>query len=82
MGKTVTFSVSTKYEGSTVVEKVTFEELDIDEDMDDKAIKKAVDERFRDWIWNNISFSYCIDILTHSTNQINQITIYPKYDVK
>ena len=36
MGKTVTISVSTKY----VKETVTLQELGIDENMDDKAIKK------------------------------------------
>lgn len=56
MGKTVTISVSTKY----VKETVTLQELGIDENMDDKAIKKAVEEYFRDWLWNNVSFSYII----------------------
>ncbi|MFB7159697.1 MULTISPECIES: hypothetical protein [unclassified Lysinibacillus] len=57
MSKTVTFSVSTKQ----VKEAVTLQELGIDEEMDDKAIKKAVEEFFRDWLWNNVSFSYIID---------------------
>ncbi|PZX05762.1 hypothetical protein C7437_102226 [Psychrobacillus insolitus] len=56
MGKTVTISVSTKY----VKETVTLQELGIDENMDDKAIKKTVEEYFRDWLWNNVSFSYII----------------------
>ena len=56
MGKTVTISVSTKY----FKETVTLQELGIDENMDDKAIKKAVEEYFRDWLWNNASFSYII----------------------
>ena len=56
MGKTVTISVSTKY----VKETVTLQELGIDENMDDKTIKKTVEEYFRDWLWNNVSFSYII----------------------
>ena len=57
MSKTVTFSVTTKY----VKETVTLQELGIDEDMDDKEMKSAVEDFFRDWLWNNVSFSYIID---------------------
>lgn len=57
MNKTVTFSVTTKY----VKETVNLQELGIDEDMDDKEMKRAVEGFFRDWLWNNVSFSYIID---------------------
>ncbi|MGE7944801.1 hypothetical protein ACQKNB_22330 [Lysinibacillus xylanilyticus] len=57
MSKTVTFSVTTKY----VKETVDLQELGIDEDLDDKEIKRAVEDFFRDWLWNNVSFSYIID---------------------
>ncbi|MGY3186180.1 hypothetical protein [Lysinibacillus sp. TE18511] len=56
MSKTVTFSVTTKY----VKETVNLQELGIDEDMDDKEMKRAVEDFFRDWLWNNVSFSYII----------------------
>lgn len=64
MGKTVTFSFSsTKYEGTEAKETFTFEELGIDEDMDDKELKKVIDEIFQAWVWDklNISFSIVID---------------------
>ncbi|MGA3599032.1 hypothetical protein [Lysinibacillus agricola] len=57
MSKTVTFSVTTKY----VKEAVTLQELGIDENLDDKEMKRAVEDFFRDWLWNNVSFSYIID---------------------
>lgn len=56
MSKTVTFSVTTK----SVKEVVTLQELGIDDDMDDKEMKRAVEDFFRDWLWNNVSFSYII----------------------
>lgn len=38
--KTVTFSFNTKYIDSRIVETFTFENLGIDEDMDDETEKK------------------------------------------
>ncbi|MEK4093587.1 MULTISPECIES: hypothetical protein [unclassified Viridibacillus] len=54
MSKTVTSSVTIKYDK----EEVTLQELSIDKNMNDKAMKKAVEEFFRDWLWNN---AYMID---------------------
>ncbi|MGE7950875.1 hypothetical protein [Lysinibacillus xylanilyticus] len=34
--------------------------MGIDEDMDDKEMKRVVEDFFRDWLWNNVSFSYII----------------------
>ena len=62
MGKTVTFSFSTKYEGSRVKETFTFEKLGIDEDMDDKAVKKLIEEFFQAWVWDKLNISYSIVI--------------------
>jgi hypothetical protein len=62
MGKTVTFSFNTKYEGSSEKETFTFEKLGIDEDMDDKAVKKVIDEFFQAWVWNKLNISYSIVI--------------------
>ncbi|MGG3892061.1 DUF7167 family protein [Metabacillus fastidiosus] len=62
MSKTVTFSINTKYEDSEITEKFTFEQLGIDKDMDDKAVKKAIDEIFEAWVWNKLNISYSIVI--------------------
>ena len=56
MGKTVNFSVSAQH----MKETVTLQKLGIDEDMSEIAIKKAVEVFLRDWVWNNVSFSYVI----------------------
>lgn len=54
MVKTVTFSVGTKYEGSSETETFTFEKLGIDEDMDDAEVKKEI---FQAWVWDNLNIS-------------------------
>lgn len=61
MGKTVTFSFSTKQEDSTVVETFTFEEIGIDGIADEEDRNKRVDAIFREWVWSNISYSYIIE---------------------
>ncbi|MFS0881787.1 hypothetical protein [Metabacillus niabensis] len=61
MSKTVTFSIRTTDLNSTIEQTFTFEELNIDENMSNKEIKKAVDDIFRVWVWDNISFSCVID---------------------
>ena len=62
MGKTVTFSFSsTKYEGIEATETFTFEKLGIDEDnINDKALKKALDDIFQAWVWDKLNISYSI----------------------
>lgn len=74
MGKTVTFSFSsTKYEGTEATETFTFEKLNIDEDMDDEALKKVIDEIFQAWVWDKLNISYSIVITeknAHSTDDI------------
>ncbi|MEC2076325.1 hypothetical protein [Metabacillus fastidiosus] len=57
MSKTVTFSINTKYEDSEITEKFNFQQLGIDEDMDDKAVKKAIDEIFEAWVWDKLNIS-------------------------
>ncbi|WP_368657096.1 hypothetical protein AB3Z07_13835 [Metabacillus halosaccharovorans] len=61
MGKTVTFLVSTNSEGSTLKETFSFGELGIEDDIDDNDEKKIIDACFKDWVWNNISYSYIIE---------------------
>lgn len=60
MKNTVTFSVATKQDGSRVHETFSFEELGIDEHMDEKEAEKLVERIFREWVWSIISFSYII----------------------
>ena len=62
MDKTVTFSFNnTKYEGIEATETFTFEQLNIDEDnMDDQALKKVIDEIFQAWVWDKLNISYSI----------------------
>ena len=62
MRKTVTFSVSTKYKDSMETETFTFEELGINEDMDDTEVKKIIDEIFQAWVWDRLNISYSIVI--------------------
>lgn len=57
MVKTVTFSVGTKYEGSSETETFTFEKLGIDEDMNDTEVKKGIDEIFQAWVWDKLNIS-------------------------
>ena len=62
MAKTVTFSFSsTKFEGTEATETFTFEQLGIDEDdMDNEALKKVIDEIFQVWIRDKLNISYSI----------------------
>jgi hypothetical protein len=63
MGKTVTFSFnSTKYDGIEAAETFTFEQLCIDEDLDDKALKIVIDKIFQAWVWDQLNLSYSIVI--------------------
>ncbi|PLR68870.1 hypothetical protein CYJ36_06925 [Bacillus sp. UMB0893] len=62
MGKTVTFSVGTKYEDSKQTETFTFEKLGIDEDMDETKLKKVIDDIFQAWVWDKLNISYSIVI--------------------
>jgi len=63
MGKTVTFSFSsTKYKSTDATETFTFENLGINEDMDDKALKIEIDRIFQAWVWDKLNISYSIVI--------------------
>lgn len=57
MGKTVTFSFNTEYEGSGEAETFTFDKLGIDENMDDKAVEIALDKLFQAWVWHKFNIS-------------------------
>ncbi|KAA0955400.1 hypothetical protein FQ087_12315 [Sporosarcina sp. ANT_H38] len=57
MGKTVTFSFNTEYEGSGEAEIFTFEKLGIDENMDEKAVEKVLEKLFHAWVWNKFNIS-------------------------
>ncbi|UOE56048.1 hypothetical protein LIT38_03335 [Bacillus sp. CMF12] len=61
MGRTVTFSFSsTQYEGAEATETFTFEKLGIDENMDDNALEKELEEIFQAWVWDKLNISYSI----------------------
>lgn len=57
MTKTVTFSVSAK----NMKETIALKDLGIDEKRSEIEIKQAVDAYFKEWVWNNVSFSYVIE---------------------
>lgn len=63
MSKTVTFAFSsTNYEGTEAAETFTLEELGIDEEMDDKALKIQMDKIFHAWVWDKLNISYSVVI--------------------
>ncbi|MGA3603085.1 hypothetical protein [Lysinibacillus agricola] len=74
MGKTVTFSFSsTKYKGTDATETFTFENLGINEDMDDKALKIEIDRIFHAWVWDKLNISYSIvidEVNSHGSDDI------------
>ena len=62
MGKTVAFSFSTEFEDSSAEEIFTFEKLGINEDMDDEAVMKVIEELCQAWIWSKLNISHSIVI--------------------
>ncbi|MGP7818765.1 hypothetical protein [Niallia sp. 01092] len=73
MGKTVTFSVGTKYKDSMETETFTFEKLGIDEAMDDTKVKKVIDEIFQAWVWDKLNVSYSIVIVEKNAQSTDDI---------
>ncbi len=70
MGKKVTFSFSsTKYEGTEATETFTFENLGIDEEMDDKELKIVIDKLFEAWVWDKLNISYSIFWTTYNIDE-------------
>jgi len=67
LNKTVTFSFSsTKYQGAEATETFTFKELDIDENLNDKALKIEINRTFQAWVWGKLNISY--NIVINETN--------------
>ncbi|WP_057763078.1 hypothetical protein [Cytobacillus praedii] len=63
MSKTITFSfISTKYEGTEAKETFTFENLGIDEEMDNNLLKVEIDKLFQEWVSDKLNISYSIVI--------------------
>lgn len=63
MARNVTFTFkSTKYQGTEATETFTFKQLEIDEDINDAALKKEIDKKFQAWVWNKFNISYSIVI--------------------
>ncbi|MGY3715790.1 hypothetical protein ACWE42_09730 [Sutcliffiella cohnii] len=42
-------------------ETIALKDLGIDEKRSEIEIKQAVDAYFKEWVWNNVSFSYVIE---------------------
>lgn len=61
MAKKIIFSVSTGYAGSAIDETFTFEELGINERLNDEDLNREISEAFEDWIWGNLDASWSID---------------------
>ncbi|WP_342512088.1 hypothetical protein MKY34_15825 [Sporosarcina sp. FSL K6-1522] len=63
MVKTVTFSFSSaEYEGTEATETFTFEELGMDENLDEKALGKEMERIFEAWVWHKLNISSSIYI--------------------
>ena len=61
--KTVTFSfTSSTFEGTEAREIFTFEELEIDESLDEKELGAELDRIYQAWIWDKINVSGSIVI--------------------
>lgn len=61
--KTVTFSfTSSTFEGTEARETFTFEELEIDESLDEKELRVELDRIYQAWIWDKINVSGSIVI--------------------
>lgn len=74
LNKTVTFSFSsTKYQGAEATETFTFKELDIDENLDNKALKIEINRTFQAWVWEKLNISSSIVINETSTDSTDYI---------
>lgn len=63
MVKTVTFSFNQSIsENTEVTETFTFEELEIDRNVDEQSLEKELEEKFQAWVWNKLNLSYSIVI--------------------
>lgn len=56
--KAITFSfTSNEYEGTEATETFTFEQLEIDENMDEKELNIEIDRIYQAWIWQRLNIS-------------------------
>jgi hypothetical protein len=63
LGRTVTFTFnSNKYQGTGATERFTFKQLGIDENIDDKRLKREIDKKFQAWAWDKLNISFSIVI--------------------
>ncbi|ARD49633.1 hypothetical protein SporoP37_05255 [Sporosarcina sp. P37] len=64
MVKTITFSfTSSAFAGTEAKETFTFDELEIDESLDEKELEIEINRIYKAWIWDklNVSGSIVID---------------------
>lgn len=63
MVKTITFSfTSADFKGTEATETFTFEELDLDENMDEKKLGTEIDRIYQAWVWRRLNISSYIVI--------------------
>ena len=63
MVKKVTFSFNQSIsEDTKATETFTFEELEINKNVDEKTLKKELEKKFQAWVWNKLNISYSIVI--------------------
>ncbi|MBD7984306.1 hypothetical protein H9649_06930 [Sporosarcina sp. Sa2YVA2] len=61
MVKTITFSFTSHvFEGTGATETFTFEELKIDEKLNERELALEVHRIFEAWVWRKLNISYSI----------------------
>ena len=63
MVKTITFSFSSsEFEGTEATETFTFEQLEIDKNLDGKELEIEINRIHEAWIWHKLNIEYSIII--------------------
>lgn len=63
MAKTITFSfTSTEFKGTEATETFTFEDLNLDENMDEMKLENEINRVYHAWVWGNLDSSSSIVI--------------------
>lgn len=66
--KTITFSfTSSEFEGTEATETFTFDELEIDENLDENELAIEIDRIYQAWIWDKLNVSWSIVINEQDT---------------
>lgn len=63
MAKTITFSFTSHgFKGTEATETFAFEELKIDENLDEKELRVEIDRIYEAWVWHKLNISSSIII--------------------